>query len=142
MKACFHCGTKHDAARILDRTAGGVRVTCVCGVAGPWGENDSEAEAYWDALPRIPEPVDSAFMERMGEELIANAHQGDWRSWRPDSVTLLGEIHRHTRKLQRALADGDAALVSELSADLGNFAMKAFDEFGTVAGTPELPSQR
>lgn len=86
--------------------------------------------------------INSAFVARMAAELAANAHKGDWTQWHPDSVQVCGEIHHHVRKLRRALAAGDAEQVAELTADIGNLAMKAFEEFGQVDGTPELPQQR
>lgn len=70
------------------------------------------------------------FSVRMEEELIANAHKGDWNFWTPTKEEWLWEMNHHIAKLQKAIQEGDRQLICEFSADVANLAEKAFTSFG------------
>lgn len=71
------------------------------------------------------------FVKMMDKELHANAGKGDrqgWLSMTPDQAML--EIYYHAAKLQKAVRDGDHALVMEYSADVANMSMMMADICG------------
>jgi hypothetical protein len=73
------------------------------------------------------------FIQLMKQELLANQNKGkkgDWREWQPDELFMVAEINWHVAKLVQALHQGDAAKVSEYSADVANYMMKADELFG------------
>lgn len=75
------------------------------------------------------------FVRRMESEIHANrkSGKGDWNGWRPDKLLLVSEMHWHLAKLVQAIKDGDAQKVSEYSADVANYTMKADEIYGETA---------
>ena len=85
-----------------------------------------------------PRPMVLAFAIQMERELQANAGKGEWSNWQPSDQAILSEMDHHISKLRRALAEryanpnGTASKqVSEFAADIANFAMKAWDLYGS-----------
>jgi hypothetical protein len=76
--------------------------------------------------------VNPLFVKRMEDELHANGHKGDWKSWEPSELGALSEIQHHVTKLINALEGGDRARVTELSADIANAAMKTAEVHGDL----------
>lgn len=77
--------------------------------------------------------INAAFLWRMKNELTVNQnvdHKGDWRKWKPEKLYLVSEINWHFAKFIQALNDGNKAKISEYSADVANYMMKADSEYG------------
>ena len=75
----------------------------------------------------------SKFADRMVQELIANEHKGIWMEWRPKPEDIFRELDWHIAKLKNEFDPGkepDKTRVTELCADIANFAMKASEQFG------------
>lgn len=72
------------------------------------------------------DPQSDVFALAMAAELRTNAGKGDFLSWEPTAETLMSEIDHHVAKLRTAIAGGNAALIGEYAADLGNYASKAY----------------
>lgn len=70
------------------------------------------------------------FTARMGAELVANSHKGNWDQWRPTAAALIDEIWHHQCKLRAALLAGDQARVAEHAADVALYCMKAHEMYG------------
>lgn len=63
------------------------------------------------------------FAERMQKELNANAHKGDWNTWR-NIMEILNDLEYHKAKLMIALKKDDShEEVKELIADCANILM-------------------
>lgn len=84
------------------------------------------------SAPAVPDgkytPFLGPFVRLMDAELHANAGKGDrqgWLSMSSDQAML--EIYYHAAKLQKAVRDGDGALIQEHSADVANMSMMLLD---------------
>lgn len=91
-------------------------------------------------IPEL-EFVRTDFIRRMEFEIHANREsgKGDWNSWQPDKLLLVSEMNWHLAKLIQAIKDGDAKKVSEYSADIANYTMKAEEIYGE---TVKMPARR
>ena len=70
------------------------------------------------------------FVLRMGKEVLANAHKGDWLTWSPTEAVAMEEIYHHVGKLRNALLEKDRAKISEYTADIANLCMKIDEVHG------------
>jgi len=61
-----------------------------------------------------------AFAQSMKDELKANEHKGDWRTWN-DIPKMLQELDYHEDKLSLAIQTGDRERIKEHLADCANF---------------------
>lgn len=77
--------------------------------------------------------VNEKFAAQMERELERNAHKGDWQAWRPTRSALVSELRHHMAKLEKAILGSQRAAVSEFSADVANYAVKAFECYGSRA---------
>lgn len=72
------------------------------------------------------------FARVMQAELEINSEtKGDFAKWAPTMEHLLSEIDHHVAKLKDALANKDKPAVTEFSADVANYMMKAHQVFGS-----------
>ena len=72
-----------------------------------------------------------AFAYEMRTQLDANTPaKGNFNNWHPTLDHLMQEIEHHQAKLFRALREGNRAKISEYSADIANYAMKAHQDYG------------
>lgn len=102
-----------------------------------WGLSSADAcanelETSLAAAPAVPDdkytPFLGPFVRLMNAELHANAGKGDrqgWLSMSSDQAML--EIYYHAAKLQKAVRDGEGALIREHSADVANMSMMILD---------------
>ena len=70
------------------------------------------------------------FSLRMLREIKANEAKGDWSEWKPNKEQLLSEINHHCSKLKTALEEGNHSEVAEYAADIANYCMKAYENYG------------
>lgn len=82
-------------------------------------------------LFNIPELfLEPGFVERMGREVAANQHKGDWRTWATHTdmtwEALVEEIDHHVEKLEKAAREGNLERIREYAADIANCSMFAF----------------
>lgn len=66
------------------------------------------------------------FIQRMEDELKANAHKGNWEEWQPNETQILNEMYHHMEKLKMAFVTKSLDEIKEYSADVANLAEKAF----------------
>jgi DNA-binding FadR family transcriptional regulator len=74
--------------------------------------------------------ISKDFILSMNNELQNNSKKGPWLDWSPNPGEWLWEVIYHLGKLQKAIQKGDTDKVREYSADLGNYAEKAFTLWG------------
>lgn len=99
---------------------------------GTFRQCANELEVAPASAPAVPDdkytPFLGPFVRLMNAELHANAGKGDrqgWLSMSSDQAML--EIYYHAAKLQKAVRDGDGALIREHSADVANMSMMLLD---------------
>lgn len=83
--------------------------------------------------PRID--VDDAFVRLMELRLQQNAARGEWSDYSPSELEAFCALHGQTDKLHAALIDTpnanrDRAKISQLCADVANYAMKIAERYG------------
>lgn len=110
--------------------------------------HDSWCSIADEVLDKLP-LTNFAFLLQMDAEIKANNHKGPWENWKPERFDLISEMQHHLNKLAGCLqgapitsASGRPCTIAELSADLANFAMKAFECFGEPSSVLNPPSSQ
>lgn len=76
---------------------------------------------------KTPEELVDAFAQSMKDELKANEHKGDWRTWNGEWEKL-DELYYHIDKLKSALLNNDKPRIKEYAADSANFLLMIGNE--------------
>ena len=71
-------------------------------------------------MKKTQEELVDVFAQTMKDELKANEHKGDWRSWN-NSVEIIVELDYHRAKLEKAMRNNNFSEIKEYLADSANF---------------------
>lgn len=83
-----------------------------------------------DGAPALQPTTPHPFLAEMQKRINANAERGDWAKWWPSSLEIDYAIDNAHVALIMALQEGNREAVRKHSANLANYAHKAFEVWG------------